>query len=90
MLKVHSWFLFILLLISSFAISECDEDEGLSSIEIINGKIDIGDNSVISFEEAKTTEEKLELKNVRVTTCSESSVWSLSSENATLDESNKE
>ena len=56
MLKVHSWFLFILLLISSFAISECDEDEGLSSIEIINGKIDIGDNSVISFEEAKTTE----------------------------------
>ena len=90
MLKVNSWFLFIFLLISSFAISECEEDEGLSSIEIINGKIDIGDNSVISFEEAKTTEEKLELKNVRVTTCAESSVWSLSSENATLDESNKE
>ncbi|MBT09881.1 MAG: hypothetical protein CMD63_01235 [Gammaproteobacteria bacterium] len=89
MLKVHNWFLLILLSTSSLINSECHEEEKANSLEIKNGQMEVGENSVVKFESAITTEEKLELKNVEVTTCAESSVWSLGAENATFNESNR-
>ena len=89
MLKVHNWFLLVLLLTSSLINSECHEEEAVNSLEIRNGQMEVGENSIVKFESAITTEEKLELKNVEVTTCAESSVWSLGAENATFNESNR-
>jgi len=89
MLKVHNWFLLALLSASSLINSECHEEETVNSLEIRNGQMEVGDNTIVKFESAITTEEKLELKNVEVTTCAESSVWSLGAENATFNESNR-
>ena len=80
MSKVHNWFFLILLLISDVIFSECHEKENANSLEIKNGQMEIGENSTVKFESAITTEEKFELKNVEVTTCAESSVWSLEAE----------
>ncbi len=90
MLKVHNWFLLALLSTSSLINSECHEEETVNSLEIRNGQMEVGENSIVKFESAITTEEKLELKNVEVTTCAESSVWSLGAENATFNESNRD
>ena len=90
MLKVHNWFLLVLLSTSSLINSECHEGETVNSLEIRNGQMEVGENSIVKFESAITTEEKLELKNVEVTTCAESSVWSLGAENATFNESNRD
>ena len=90
MLKVHNWFLLALLSTSSLINSECHEEETVNSLEIRNGKMEVGENSIVKFESAITTEEKLELKNIEVTTCAESSVWSLGAENATFNESNRD
>ena len=89
MLKVHNWFLLVLLSTSSLINSECHEGETVNSLEIRNGQMEVGENSIVKFESAITTEEKLELKNIEVTTCAESSVWSLGAENATFNESNR-
>ena len=89
MLKVHNWFTLILILISSLINAECHDNESENKIEIINGKMGVGDNGVITFDKAITTDEKLELKNVKVTTCEASSVWSLGAENATYNETTK-
>ena len=90
MLKVHNWFLLVLLSTSSLINSECHEEETVNSLEIRNGQMEVGENSIVKFESAITTEEKLELKNIEVTTCAESSVWSLGAENATFNESNRD
>jgi len=90
MLKVHNWFLLIILSTSSLINSECHDDQTESSLQIKNGQMEVGDNGIVKFESAITTEEKLELKNVKVTTCAESSVWSLGAENATFNESNRD
>ena len=90
MSKVHNWFFLILFLFSDVAYSECDEKENVNSLKIKNGQMEIGENSTVKFESAITTENKFELKNVEVTTCAESSVWSLEAENATFKESDQE
>ena len=90
MLKVHNWFLLIILSASSLINSECHDEKTASSLEIKNGQMEVGDNGIVKFESAVTTEEKLELKNLKVTTCEESSVWSLGAENATFNESNRD
>ena len=90
MSKVHNWFFLILLLISNVIYSECHEKENVNSLEIRNGQMEVGENSTVKFKSAITTENKFELKNVEVTTCAESSVWSLEAENATFNESDRE
>ena len=90
MSKVHNWFFLILFLFSDVVYSECDEKENVNSLKIKNGQMEIGENSTVKFESAITTENKFELKNVEVTTCAESSVWSLEAENATFKESDQE
>ena len=90
MLKVHNWFLLVILSTSSLINSECHDEETASSLEIKNGQMEVGDNGIVKFESAVTTEEKFELKNVEVTTCAESSVWSLGAESATFNESNRD
>jgi hypothetical protein len=58
MLKVHNWFLLIILSASSLINSECHYEKTASSLEIKNGQMEVGDNGIVKFESAVTTEEK--------------------------------
>ena len=51
---------------------------------IEQGDIEISDNINLTFDKAKSNENELELKNVKVTSCKNSSVWALTAENAQL------
>ena len=49
MLKVHNWFLLIILSASSLINSECHDEKTGSSLEIKNGQMEVGDNGIIKF-----------------------------------------
>ena len=83
MKKVNNLLLGIMFLSSLFNGEEC-ADEVAPDIEIEKGEIEISENINLSFDEAKSNESELELKNVKVTSCQNSSVWALTAENAQL------
>ena len=83
MKKVNNLLIGIMFLSSLFNGEEC-ADEVASDIEIEKGEIEISENINLSFDEAKSNESELELKNVKVTSCQNSSVWALTAENAQL------
>ena len=53
-------------------------------VQIKNGDIDLSKDINLTFDEARSNENELELKNVKVTSCKNSSVWALTAENAQL------
>ena len=83
MKKVNNLLLGIMFLSSLFNGEECADDIA-PDIEIEKGAIEISENINLSFDEAKSNESELELKNVKVTSCQNSSVWALTAENAQL------
>jgi hypothetical protein len=83
MKKVNNLLLGIMFLSSLFNGEECADDIA-PDIEIEKGEIEISENINLSFDEAKSNESELELKNVKVTSCQNSSVWALTAENAQL------
>ena len=76
MKKVNNLLLGIMFLSSLFNGEECADDIA-PDIEIEKGEIEISENINLSFDEAKSNESELELKNVKVTSCKNSSVWAL-------------
>ena len=83
MKKVNNLLLGIIFFSSLFIGEECSDDM-TSDIQIKNGDIEISKNINLTFDEAKSNENELELKNVKVTSCKNSSVWALTAENAQL------
>ena len=83
MKKVNNLIVGIIFLSSLLVGEECSDDMA-PDVQIKNGDIDLSKDINLTFEEAKSNENELELKNVKVTSCKNSSVWALTAENAQL------
>jgi hypothetical protein len=83
MKKVNNLLLGITFFSSLFFGEECSDDMA-PDVQIKNGDIDLSKDINLTFDEAKSNENELELKNVKVTSCKNSSVWALTAENAQL------
>lgn len=87
MKKVNN-ILFGLIFFSTLSFSEECEDTAQPDVKIEDGDIEISKNINLTFKEAISNEDELELKNVKVTSCKDSSVWALTAENAQIDGNN--
>ena len=87
MKKVNNLLFGIIFLSSLVSADDCI-DETKPDVQIKKGEIEISKNIDLTFDEASSNEDILELKNVRVTSCENSSVWALTAENAQLIEKN--
>ena len=71
----------------SLSAENCDESDS-ANIIIEDGNVDLSERINLSFDSAESNGEDLELKNIKVTSCKKSSVWSLTAENADLENEN--
>ena len=78
----------ILILFSSFLSAENCNESDETNIIIEDGNIDLSEKINLSFGAAESNGEDLELKNIKVTSCKKSSLWSLTAENAELEDEN--
>ena len=83
MKKVNNLLVAIIFLSSLIIGEECSDDIA-PDVQIQQGDIEISDNINLTFDKAKSNENELELTNVKVTSCKNSSVWALTAENAQL------
>ena len=78
----------ILILFSSFLSAENCNESDETNIKIEDGNIDLSEKINLSFDAAESNGEDLELKNIKVTSCKKSSLWSLTAENAEIKDEN--
>ena len=87
MKKVNNLGVLLILFSLSLSAENCDDSDG-SNIIIEDGNIDFSEKINLSFNSAKSNGEDLKLKNIKVTSCKKSSVWSLTAENAEIEDEN--
>jgi len=68
----------------SISAENCNEADD-SNIFIESGNIDLSEKVNLSFNSAESIDEDLKLENIKLTSCKKSSVWSLTAENADLE-----
>ena len=68
----------------SIGAENCNETDD-ANIFIESGNIDLSEKINLSFDSAESNDEDLKLKNIKLTSCKKSSVWSLTAENADLE-----
>ena len=83
MKKVNNLGVLLIWFSLSLGAENCDESEG-ANIIVEDGNIDLSEKINLSFDSAKSNSKDLELKNIKVTSCKKSSVWSLTAENADI------
>ena len=87
MKKVNNLGVILIWFSLSLSAENCDESDS-ANIIIEDGNVDLSERINLSFDSAESNGEDLELKNIKVTSCKESSVWSLTAENADLENEN--
>ena len=87
MKKVNNLGVLLIWFSLSLCAENCDESDA-ANIIIEDGDIDLSEKINLSFDSAESNGEDLELKNIKVTSCKKSSVWSLTAENANLENEN--
>ena len=87
MKKVNNLGVLLIWFSLSLSAENCDDSDG-SNIIIEDGNIDLSEKINLSFDSAESNGEDLELKNIKVTSCKKSSVWSLTAENADIENEN--
>ena len=93
MIKIHK-FISVVLLASSFhAWSECTDESNNKStdkdITILDGSLELSEKFDITFESATSNKNNLEFQDLKVTSCENSSAWSLVAEQATYNDEAK-
>ena len=78
----------LLILFSSFLSAENCNESDETNIIIEDGNIDLSEKINLSFESAESNGEDLELKNIKITSCEKSSLWSLTAEDAEIEDAN--
>ena len=87
MKKVNNLVILLVWFSLSLSADNCNETDDANMI-IEDGNIDLSEKINLSFDSAKSTSEDLELKNIKVTSCKKSSFWSLTAENAEIENEN--
>ena len=87
MKKVNNLGALLIWLCLSLSAENCDES-GDANIIIESGNIDLSEEINLSFDTAKSNDENLELKNIKVTSCSKSEVWKITAESAEIKDEN--
>ena len=87
MKKVNNLGVFLIWFSVSLSAENCDESDE-ANIIIKDGNIDLSEKINLSFDSAESNGEDLELKNIKVTSCKKSSLWSLTAENAEIEDEN--
>ena len=83
MKKVNNLGVLLIWFTVSLSAENCDESDK-ANIIIEDGNIELSEKINLSFDSAESNGEDLELKNIKVTSCKKSSLWSLTAENAEL------
>ena len=78
----------LLILFSSFLSAENCNESDETNIIIEDGNIDLSEKINLSFDSAESNGEDLELKNIKITSCEKSSLWSLTAEDAEIEDAN--
>jgi len=78
----------LLILLSSFLNAENCNESDETNIIIEDGNIDLSEKINLSFDSAESNGEDLELKNIKVTSCKKSSLWSLTADDAEIEDEN--
>ena len=87
MKKVNNLGVLLIWFSVSLSAENCDESDE-ANIIIKDGNIDLSEKINLSFDSAESNGEDLELKNIKVTSCKKSSLWSLTAENAEIEDEN--
>ena len=87
MKKVNNLGVLLIWFTLSLSAENCDESDE-ANIIIEDGNIEISEKINLSFDSAKSNGEDLELNNIKVTSCKESSLWNLTAENAEIEGEN--
>ncbi len=87
MKKVNNLGALLIWLCLSLSAENCDES-GDANIIIESGNIDLSEEINLSFDTAKSNDENLELKNIKVTSCNKSEVWKITAESAEIKDEN--
>ena len=87
MKKVNNLGVLLIWFTVSLSAENCDESDE-ANIIIEDGNIEISEKINLSFDSAKSNGEDLELNNIKVTSCKESSLWNLTAENAEIEGEN--
>ena len=87
MKKVNNLGVLLIWFTVSLSAENCDESDK-ANIIIEDGNIELSEKINLSFDSAESNGEDLELKNIKVTSCKKSSLWSLTAENAEIEEEN--
>ena len=87
MKKVNNLGALLIWLCLPLSAENCDES-GDANIVIESGNIDLSEEINLSFDTAKSNDENLELKNIKVTSCSKSEVWKITAESAEIKDEN--
>ena len=87
MKKVNNLGVLLIWFTVSLSAENCDESDK-ANIIIEDGNIELSEKINLSFDSAESNGEDLELKNIKVTSCKKSSLWSLTAENAEIEDEN--
>ena len=87
MKKVNNLGALLIWLCLPLSAENCDES-GDANIVIKSGNIDLSEEINLSFDSAKSNDENLELKNIKVTSCSKSEAWKITAESAEIKDEN--
>ena len=87
MIKIHKYISVVLLASSFHAWSECTDENNNKrtdqDIMILEGSLELSEKFDITFESATSNKNNLEFQDLKVTSCENSSAWSLVAEQAT-------
>ncbi len=90
MIKIHKYISVVLLASSFHAWSECADESNHNrtdkDITILQGSLELSEKFDITFESASSNKNNLELQDLKVTSCENSSAWSLVAEQATYND----
>ena len=90
MIKIHKYISVVLLASSFHAWSECADESNNKrtdkDITILEGSLELSEKFDITFESATSNKNNLEFQDLKVTSCENSSAWSLVAEQATYND----
>ena len=90
MIKIHKYISVVLLASSFHAWSECADESNNKrtdkDITILEGSLELSEKFDITFESATSKKNNLEFQDLKVTSCENSSAWSLVAEQATYND----